>query len=214
MPNVPEQKEETRRRIIESARRLFNRRGFTDVTIEQIMAEAGLTHGGFYKHFAAKEELYAIAVRQFGVSPVQEPWQNRHIDPLARGRDLACMIANAYLSRDHLDDRDGSCPMIGLPSDVARGGDVVKRAFREIMDMMVGIFAENLEGDEPARRERALALAATCVGGMVLARAVDSPELADELREAARRLVFASAGWSLIESTRSPPNEGGSEVSA
>ena len=104
--------------------------------------------------------------------------------------------------------------MIGLPSDVARGGDVVKLAFREIMDMMVGIFAENLEGDEPARRERALALAATCVGGMVLARAVDSPELADELREAPRRLVFASAGWSLIESTRSPPNEGGSEVSA
>jgi TetR/AcrR family transcriptional regulator, transcriptional repressor for nem operon len=122
------------------------------------------------------------------------------------------MIANAYLSRDHLDDRDGSCPMIGLPTDVARGGDVVKRAFREIMDMMVGIFAENLDGDQTARRERALALAATCVGGMVLARAVDSPELADELREAARRQVFASAGWPLTERTPSPENKSGSEV--
>jgi TetR/AcrR family transcriptional repressor of nem operon len=197
MPSVPEQKEETRRRIIDSARRLFNRRGFIDVTIEQIMAEAGMTHGGFYKHFSAKEDLYAIAVRQFGVSPMQEPWQHRHIDPTARDRNLAAMIVNAYLSRDHLDDRDGSCPMIGLPSDVARGSDVVKRAFSEIMDMMVGIFAANLEGDDATRRERALALASTCVGGMVLARAVDSPELAHELREAARRQVFGSAGWPL-----------------
>ena len=57
MPYAPEHKQETRERIVKSARRLFNRKGFAEVTIEEIMADAGLTHGGFYKHFDAKEEL-------------------------------------------------------------------------------------------------------------------------------------------------------------
>ena len=129
MPHVPAQKAETRRRIVDSARKLFNRRGFSDVSIDEVMAEAGLTRGGFYKHFASKEDLYAHAVRQFNASPRRPAWQTRNIDPAARGRSLAAMIVNAYLSRDHLDDRDGSCPMIGLPSDVARGSAVTKKAF-------------------------------------------------------------------------------------
>lgn len=197
MPHVPEQKAETRRRIVDSARKLFNRRGFSDVSIDEVMAEAGLTRGGFYKHFASKEELYAHAVRQFNASPRRPAWQTKNIDPEARGRALAAMIVNAYLSRDHLDDRDGSCPMIGLPSDVARGSAVTRGAFREVLDMMVAVFAENLGGRTAERRERALALAAMTVGGMVLARAVDDEGLAEELREGVRRQVFAAAGWPL-----------------
>lgn len=198
MPSVPDQKEETRQRIIRSARRLFNRMGFTGVTIDQIMADAGLTHGGFYKHFATKEELYALAIRQFGGAPLQESWQSRHIDPQARDRELAAMIVKAYVSRDHLDDRDGSCPMIGLPSDVARESAVVKEAFREILDMMAGIFASNLDGDEVTRRRRALALVSTCVGGMVLARAVDE-SVAEELRLSVHDFVLALANWPVTE---------------
>jgi AcrR family transcriptional regulator len=62
MPYAPEHKQETRKRIVNSARRLFNRKGFAAVTIDDIMADAGLTRGGFYKHFNTKEELYADAV--------------------------------------------------------------------------------------------------------------------------------------------------------
>src|SRR5262245_65620506 len=65
MPYSPKQKRDTREKILESARRLFNRKGFAGVSIEEIMSDAGLTHGGFYRHFAGKEELYAAAVRQF-----------------------------------------------------------------------------------------------------------------------------------------------------
>jgi len=198
MPSVPEQKEETRQRIIRSARRLFNRRGFAGVTIDQIMADAGLTHGGFYRHFTHKEELYALAIREFGNNPMQDAWQVRHIDPQARDRELAGMIVNAYLSRDHRDDRDGSCPMVGLPADVARENAVVKEALGDILEMMVGIFASNLDGDEANRRKRALALVSTCVGGMVLARALDEAP-ADEVRRSAREFVLASANWPLGE---------------
>jgi hypothetical protein len=67
MPYAPEHKQETRERIVKCARRLFNRKGFAEVTIDEIMANTGLTRGGFYKHFNAKEELYADAIRQFPI---------------------------------------------------------------------------------------------------------------------------------------------------
>src|SRR5262249_30223809 len=91
------------------------------------------------------------------------------------------------------EDRDGSCPLAALPSDVARGGEVVKAAFRQVLDKMVAIFAANLPA--PEARNHAIALVAMCIGGMVVARAVDEPTLADDFRDAARHYVFAATGW-------------------
>src|SRR5580692_2463580 len=133
MPYTRKHKQETRERIVNSARRLFNRRGFTEVTIDQIMQHAGLTRGGFYKHFDTKEQLYSHAVRQFVCMEAPERWQSKHVDRCAQGHTLARMIVNAYLSREHLDDREGSCPLVALPSDVARGGKAVKAAFRQVL---------------------------------------------------------------------------------
>jgi AcrR family transcriptional regulator len=196
MPYAPTHKQETRTRIIQSARRLFNRNGFAEVTIDEIMDGAGLTRGGFYKHFSAKEDLYQAAVVQFACAEMPEAWQAAHIAPEARGPALARMIVDAYLSREHFDDRDGSCPMIALPSDISRGNEAVRSAFRQVLEMMVEVFAANLdpEDNRPAR-ERALAKAAMVVGGMVLARAVDDPELADDLRRSARAEALAATGW-------------------
>src|SRR5262249_3968277 len=100
---------------------------------------------------------------------------------------------DAYLSQDHLEDRDGSCPTAGLASDVSRSSTSVKKAFRTVLEMMLTVFAANLRG--PDARERALALASLCVGAMMVARAVDDPALANALRVAARKHVLASSGW-------------------
>jgi len=193
MPYTRKHKQETRERIVNSARRLFNRRGFTEVTIDQIMQHAGLTRGGFYKHFDTKEQLYSHAVRQFVCMEAPERWQSKHVDRCAQGHTLARMIVNAYLSREHLDDREGSCPLVALPSDVARGGKAVKAAFRQVLDKMVQVFAANLV--EPQVSQRALALVAMCVGAMVVARAVDDPRLGDAFRDAAREHLLRSTGW-------------------
>lgn len=158
------------------------------------MADAGLTRGGFYRHFNGKEEVYADAVRQFLCKSDPEPWQAKHVDPCAEGKPLARMVVNAYFSREHLDDREGSCPVIGLPSDVSRSGKIVKAAYREVVERMLGIFQANLDG--PKARERSLVLVALCVGGMVLARSVDDPDLGDHFRSAARKHVLKTAGWS------------------
>jgi TetR/AcrR family transcriptional repressor of nem operon len=195
MPYTAEHKQETRTRIIQSARRLFNRNGFADVTIDEIMDDAGLTRGGFYKHFAAKEDLYQAAVLQFICNDVPEEWQRRHIDPTARGKALARMIVDAYLSRDHFDDRDASCPMIALPSDVARGNGAVKAAFRQVLEMMLAAFEEGANVGAETKRERALAIAATVIGGMVLARALDDQQLAEAVRRSARHDVMERTGW-------------------
>jgi TetR/AcrR family transcriptional regulator, transcriptional repressor for nem operon len=193
MPYTPEHKEETRERIVRSARRLFNRRGFAEVTIDEIMADAGLTRGGFYHHFNTKEELYAAAILKFICLEAPEPWQRKHVHGPVCGPELARMIVNAYLSRDHFEDLDGSCPMAALPSDVARSSDAVKSAFRQVFDRFIRVFTASLP--EPEARQRALALVAMCVGGMAVARAVDEAGFADEVLEAARQFVLAATGW-------------------
>jgi AcrR family transcriptional regulator len=103
------------------------------------------------------------------------------------------MIVEAYFSREHCDDREGCCPLIGMPSDVSRSGEAVKAAYREVVEMLVHVFESNL--NEPEAREHALVLVALCVGGMVLARGVDNPALADDFRRAAHSQVLKSAGW-------------------
>jgi AcrR family transcriptional regulator len=205
MPYVPEHKAETRIRILDSARRLFNRNGLTAISIDEIMAGAGLTRGGFYSYFDSKEELYAEAITHFINAGPNAQWQRMAFVDRPEGEALARAILDAYLSRAHLDDVEGSCPVIGLATDVARSGGPAKRAYRQVMEMMAGIFAANLglspvaapEGSTvpDESRQRALAVVALCVGGMVLARAVDDEPAADELRAASHCYAVALAGW-------------------
>lgn len=190
MPYPPEHKRATRQRILESARRLFNLKGASEVSIDDVMESAGLTRGGFYRHFSNKDELYAEAVRWFLCPDAPKPWQRRS---RAAGTIRSQRVVAAYFSRDHFDDCETCCPMIALPSDVMRGSDAVKAAYREVLEQLIDVFQSDLNGRE--RRERALALVAVCIGGIVAARCVDDPELADELRDAARHHALRIGGW-------------------
>lgn len=200
MPYPPDHKQETRERILDSARRLFNRRGLTEVSIDEVMAGAGLTRGGFYNYFPSKEALYAEAITHFlDLNPLPA-WQCAHGGPAPQGRALARRIVDAYLSRSHLDDVDNSCPLIGLATDVARADGLARTAYRRVLEMMTTTFGAHLDrtsldANADAPEQRALAVAALCVGGMVLARAVDDAALADALRVAARRYATVLAGW-------------------
>jgi TetR/AcrR family transcriptional repressor of nem operon len=190
MSYSPQHKHDTREKILESARRLFNRNGYSGVSIDEIMTEAGLTHGGFYRHFSAKDELYAAAVRQFLCKKTPAGWQSRRA---AVTKSHAQRIVDAYFSREHFDDHDGCCPLLGTAADVERHGEIVKAAYQEVVEQLVKIFEDNLNGPRP--RERALALVALCVGGMVLARNVCDSNLADDFRRSAHAEVLRTAGW-------------------
>jgi TetR/AcrR family transcriptional repressor of nem operon len=204
MPYSLKHKRDTRDKILESARRLFNKRGFSEVSIDEVMENAGLTRGGFYRHFRDKDELYAEAVRRFLCTDAPKPWQPKASERMAR-KPRGQRVVDAYFSRDHFDDRETCCPLIALPSDVMRGSDAVKGAYREVLEKLIDIFLDDL--DAPQRRERALALAALCIGGIVAPKCVDDPSLADGLRRAAHREALRIGGWN-----RQPPQARAKDV--
>jgi AcrR family transcriptional regulator len=194
MPYTPEHRKQTRARIIRSAQVLFNREGFERVSIDDVMSHARLTRGGFYRHFRSKSDLYveAIAV-SLSVTPWSR-WDGVSVDFSAE--DAARQLVQAYLSPQHFEDVDNSCPTVALPSDVSRSNPKVRRAFEGVFKEMVGLFETSLRRAGRPDRKRALAMAGLCVGGMVVARAVDDRALADGLRDAAASVALELGGWS------------------
>ncbi len=185
MPYSKEHKQQVRARIVEAARRLFNRHGFDNVSIDQLMAEAGLTRGGFYSHFDSKEAVFAAATASF-LNGRGAIWrEDAGVDPTAGQTEMAKRMVASYLSREHLDQVEDQCPLIAYATDVARAGPQVQESYRELLEGMVSLFEHNLPGDALERGKRARALAAMCVGGMVIARALPGTETAEEIRRSA-----------------------------
>jgi TetR/AcrR family transcriptional regulator, transcriptional repressor for nem operon len=181
-------------KIIESARRLFNRHGFDNVSIQQIMSGAGLTHGGFYTYFRSKSALYTKVMGRFFTDPEwKNQWEGVEVDMASP--QAAAQVVKAYLSRQHFEDVENSCPMVALPTDVMRSGDDTKRAFEEVFATMVGLLERSVADEKQHRHAKAQAVAALCVGGMVVARAIEDRVVADELRKACMSIALQLGGW-------------------
>lgn len=190
MPYSAEHKAQSRAKITESARILFNRHGFQDVTIDMVMENAGLTRGAFYNHFPSKEALYEAAVSSFLMGRGAEWRKDAGVDPQGPAADMARQMIAGYLSPEHLGDLDGQCPMIALPSDVARSNPQVQAAYQQLLDAMVGIFEHGVDDQAGSARQKALSMAALCVGGMVLARSLPDSSLAEEVRYASEQTAL------------------------
>jgi TetR/AcrR family transcriptional regulator, transcriptional repressor for nem operon len=184
-----------RKRIIDSARRLFNRYGFECTSLNQIMAGAGLTHGVFYRYFKSKSDLYAEVLGCFFTDPEwKNCWEGVHVD--LSSTDVGPQVVRAYLSRQHFEDVENSCPMVALPTDVARSGIRAKRAFETVFRAMVSVLERSLIQQGRQRRATAQTIAALSIGGMVVARTMVDRALADELRAACTSVALELGGWS------------------
>jgi AcrR family transcriptional regulator len=193
MPYPAGHRKKVKRRIVESARRLFNRRGFDNVSIGEIMAGAGLTHGGFYSYFKSKSDLYAEVLGCFFTDPqFKSRWKGVQVD--LSSAEAGSQVVRAYLSRQLFENVENSCPMVALPSDVARSGVKAKRAFETVFQAMVSVLEESQPG-KPRQRRRAQAIAALCVGGMVVARSMVNRAVADGLRDACMAVALELGGW-------------------
>jgi TetR/AcrR family transcriptional regulator, transcriptional repressor for nem operon len=193
MPYPVGHRETQRDKIVESARKLFNRHGFNEVSVVKIMAGAGLTHGTFYTYFDSKSDLYTEALACFFTDPNwKNNWDGVSID---RSRSLGPQIVSAYLSRQHFDDVENSCPMIALPTDVARDCAKTKLAFEGVFAAMVEMLRPSVKRDVASKAAVARAIAALCVGGMVAARAMATKKAADELRDACQTVADELGGW-------------------
>ena len=194
MPYPAGHKNAKRAEIIESARRLFNRHGFENVSLKQIMAGAGLTHGGFYSYFKCKSDLYTAVLGCFFTDP---NWKSRWdgVEVNLSSTQAGPQIVRAYLSRQHFEDVENSCPMVALPTDVRRSGKSARSAFETVFHAMVGALQKSMNKSGRRRQARAQAIAALCIGGMVVARAMESGTAADELRDACRSVALELGHW-------------------
>jgi len=193
MPYPDGHRVEVRKKIVDSARRLFNRHGFEQVSLDEIMSGAGLTHGGFYNYFKSKSDLYVEALNCFFTDPDwKNCWEGVEINPSST--DFAAQVIRAYLSHQHFDDVENSCPMVALPADVTRGDARLKRAFESVFAAMVSILERSMNGRGREAHVRAQATAALCIGGMVIARAMENRAAADALREACMRVALDLGG--------------------
>ncbi len=194
MPYPAGHRIEVKGKIIQSARRLFNRHGFDNVSLKKIMAGAGLTHGGFYSYFQSKSDPYTEVIGCFFTDPEWKScWEGVEVD--LASADVGPQVVRAYLSRQHFEDVENSCPMAALPTDVARSGESAKRAFETVFKAMVSVLERSLIENGRPRRTTAQAIAALCVGGMVVARAMVNRAFADELRDACMAVALELGGW-------------------
>jgi len=194
MPYPAHHRGDVRRRIVDSARRLFNQRGFDGVSIGQIMAGARLTHGGFYNYFKSKSDLYVEVLGCFLTDPEwKNCWEGVHVD--LTSTDAGPQVVKAYLSPQHFEDVANSCPMIALPTDVARSRPEVKAAFADVFRAMVSVLERSMEQSDRPSRVTAQAITALCVGGMVIGRALGHGDRAEALRAASQQVALELGGW-------------------
>ncbi len=192
-----------KKKIVDSARKLFNRHGFENVSLSAIMAGAGLTHGGFYSYFNSKSELYAEVLGCFFTDPDWEScWDGVEVD--LSSTDVGAQVVRAYLSRQHFEDVENSCPMVALPTDVGRSGEVARRAFETVFKAMVNVLERSMAQNGRRRRSTAQAIAALSIGGMIVARTIVDRAHADELRAACMAVALDLGGWSRNKSSARP----------
>ncbi|MEU9064254.1 TetR/AcrR family transcriptional regulator [Streptomyces sp. NPDC048430] len=178
------QAEENRRRVVETASRLFREQG-THVSVADLMKAAGLTHGGFYKQFASKEALVdeatAHAFDELG------RLRNEGLERNGGRRDAAQRaLIDTYLSVEHRDSAADGCPAAGLVTDMAResGAPGARRAYTE----GVGDFAAWLATDD----QEGITRLCTMLGALVLARATKGSPVSEEILTTARAALTAA----------------------
>jgi TetR/AcrR family transcriptional repressor of nem operon len=190
MRYAKDHKAETKRRILTAAARLFRECGYDGVGVDAIMAEAGLTAGGFYAHFPSKRVLFdealATASEAGGMAQAQAAAKRAEVDEAARLR----LTIKSYLSRQHRDQIADGCPLPALTPDAARGGEASRENYERQLLQYVNRLEALLPESAAARRDTALALMAQCVGGLMLARAVNDEQLSDRILKACRQAAL------------------------
>jgi TetR/AcrR family transcriptional repressor of nem operon len=180
----------THARIVERAAMLFRERGLDGIGLADLMHEAGLTHGGFYKHFGSKDELTAEACAHGlaeSLRRLRHRVEQNPADPLAA-------VIEEFLSLEHVEDAGRGCTVAALGSDMFRCATKTREAFTKGVSALIDALAElQPAGSAKARHEAAMTTFAAMLGTVVLARGVTDPALRAELIESMRRRLLPTA---------------------
>ena len=169
-------KEATRQRIVETAAAEFRRNGIDGIGVADVMAKAGLTHGGFYSHFASKEELVRAAL--------DEAAKKSRIRKIADEGGSLEDIIRWYLRPEHRDVPERGCAIAALVAEVGRHSQSTRKEMTGSVDRLLGIIEPRLPAGTKDRRKTAIGIFSILVGALQLARTVNDKELSDQIIEA------------------------------
>lgn len=168
-----EEAQASRRRIIDIAAQLFRECGFDGIGVADLMKASGMTHGGFYRHFASKGDLAAEATIA----------AYRRFEQDSEGKPVEALLSR-YISKEHRDDLGAACPTSVFGVEAARQTEPVRKALvdgvRNWLDTIEGSFGETGSSDDADRRALSIQLAALAVGALVLSRAASADDALSE----------------------------------
>jgi TetR/AcrR family transcriptional repressor of nem operon len=182
MGHSREDKAASHERIVRIAAARIREQGTEQPGVAEIMKAAGLTHGGFYKHFSSRDELIAEAIQQAMVD--SEP---RIAAITATAEDLLAALIDAYLSEEHRDDPGSGCGVAALSTDVARLGEVPHEAYRAQIERYLELFEPLMDSDD--QRHSAMVTLSAMVGALVISRALGPTATSNELLRVVRETL-------------------------
>ena len=173
-----EQFEQNHEKILASAAKLLREHGFESVTLSAVMKDAGLTHGGFYGHFQSKDDLVSQACAH-SAKTLKADTMNEY--------------CASYLSEAHRDNPGKGCILAALGAEAARQGPAVRHELTNNMLQIIEQLATTMpKGSAKSRRSKAIAAYSSMLGGLILSRLVDDPQLSKELLTINSNAVRAS----------------------
>jgi TetR/AcrR family transcriptional regulator, transcriptional repressor for nem operon len=194
-----EHKQETHARIVRKASVRLREKGAHGVGVADLMKEAGLTHGGFYAHFASREAL-VIEAFNYAMDRATDRWRKLAEETPPEKRLAA--IVESYLTTIHRDDPGHGCAVPTLGPDIAREGAKARKAFAARLDEMIEMMADQVpELPRKAARQQAIAALSTMVGALVLSRVAGTGEFSAEILDVGREAALGRTA-----KTRAKPN--------
>jgi len=174
-----EEAAQTRKRIVKAAACEFREKGVVATGLNDLMKAAGLTHGGFYKHFESKDQLVAEASAEAIETMIED---------VAKAVEGGASVVDIYLSTDQRDNPASSCPLAAIGSELGRSDGKTREVATEGFLKLVAIMEKQLKGAKPGEaRRKALVAVSTMIGAMTASRIVNDPKLSAEILEEARK---------------------------
>ena len=193
-PRTSPRKAESHERILRAAARAIRKRGYEGVGVAEVMSEAGLTHGGFYAHFDSRDALLAAAVDQAGVESNEN--LARAVAKAKPGEELMALV-DTYLDERHVHAAEAGlgCAIAAAGTEIPRQAPEVRRAASRRIKNLIALIEQQFPGwGKSAAHEKAMGIAASLVGALMLARAVDDPQISRGIRKSAREQIARALG--------------------
>jgi TetR/AcrR family transcriptional repressor of nem operon len=188
----------TRQRIVEVASEVIRNKGIDATGVAEIMAAAGLTHGGFYRHFDSKEELVTEAI-----ASSRKDFVAGTVDAASLGAEAVLKQFQEYATSGHRDDMGGGCPLAANGSEIVRADAATRHLATEGFRLIFEKAAPFMRSaDDESQTETAISVLTNMIGALTMSRMVDDPALSEKILEVTRRRIANT-----IDLTASKPRE-------